>query len=55
MQAVEMSYLRSACDVSKMNGMSNESAYERLEVWSGGGSETTDVKVVWPHGANGRE
>ncbi len=27
-QAVEMSYLRSACGVSRMNGMSNESVYE---------------------------
>ncbi len=23
------------------------------EVWSGGRSETTDVKVVWPRGVNG--
>ncbi len=28
MQAVEMSYLRSACGVSRMDGMSNESVYE---------------------------
>ncbi len=27
-QAVEMSYLRSACGVSRMDGMSNESVYE---------------------------
>ncbi len=40
-QAVEMSYLRSASGVS------------RIKVWSGGRSETTDVEVVWPHGANG--
>ncbi len=25
----------------------------REEVLSGGKSETTDVEVVWPHGANG--
>ncbi len=28
MQAVEMSYLRSACGVSRMDGMSNESVYK---------------------------
>ncbi len=28
MQAVEMRYLRSACGVSRMDGMSNESVYE---------------------------
>ncbi len=28
MQAVEMSYLRSACGGSRMDGMSNESVYE---------------------------
>ncbi len=28
--AVEMSYLRSACGVSRMDGMSNESVYERV-------------------------
>ncbi len=27
-QAVEMSYLRSACGLSRMDGMSNESVYE---------------------------
>ncbi len=30
MQAVEMSYLRSACGVNRMDGMSNESIYERF-------------------------
>ncbi len=29
-QAVEMSYLRGACGVSKMDGMSNECVYERF-------------------------
>ncbi len=29
-QAVEMSYLSSACGVSRMDGMSNESVYERF-------------------------
>ncbi len=56
-----MSYLRSAYGVSRMDGMSNESVYERFgmcrgrreEVWSGGRSETTDVEVVWPRGVNG--
>ncbi len=28
MQAVEMSYLRSACGMSRMDGMRNESVYE---------------------------
>ncbi len=47
--------------MSRMDGMSNGSVYERLgmchreEVWSGGKSEVTDLKVVWPHGANGGE
>ncbi len=30
MQAVEMSYLRSACGVSRMDGMSNETVYEHF-------------------------
>ncbi len=30
MQAVEMSYLRSTCGVSRMDGMSNESVYEHF-------------------------
>ncbi len=30
MQAVEISYLRSACGVSRMDGMSNENVYERF-------------------------
>ncbi len=29
-QAVEMSYLRSACGVSRMDGIRNESVYERF-------------------------
>ncbi len=29
-QAVEMSYLRSACGVSRMDGMSNDGMYERF-------------------------
>ncbi len=29
-QAVEMSYLRSACGVNRMDGMSNESVYEHF-------------------------
>ncbi len=29
-QAVEMSYLRSVCGMSRMDGMSNESVYERF-------------------------
>ncbi len=36
MQAVEMSYLRKACGVSRMDGMSNESVYERYEMCPGG-------------------
>ncbi len=31
MQAVEMSYLKSACGVNRMDGMSNESVYEQME------------------------
>ncbi len=23
-------------------------------MWSGGRSETTDIEVIWPHGANER-
>ncbi len=30
MQAVEMSYLRGACGVSRMDGVSNESMYEHF-------------------------
>ncbi len=30
MKAVEMSYLRSACGVSRMDGMSNENVYEHF-------------------------
>ncbi len=30
MQAVEMSYLRSSCGVSSMDGKSNESVYEHF-------------------------
>ncbi len=30
MQAVEMSYLRSACGVSRMDGVSNESVYKHF-------------------------
>ncbi len=30
MKAVEMSYLRSACGVSRMDGMSNKNVYERF-------------------------
>ncbi len=37
MQAVEMNYLRSACGVSRMDGMSNESVYECLECHVGEG------------------
>ncbi len=32
-QAVEMSYLRSACGVSRMDGVSNESVYEHFEMY----------------------
>ncbi len=31
-QAVEISYLRSACGVNRMDGVSNESVYERFEM-----------------------
>ncbi len=61
-QAVEMRYLSSSYGVSRMDGVSNESVYERLgmchlgreEVWSSGRSQTTDFEVFWSHGANGR-
>ncbi len=60
MQAVEMRYLRSACGVSRMDGMSNENVYEcfgmchtgEWKVSRGGRNEATDLKVVWPQGAN---
>ncbi len=35
-QAVEVSYLRSACGVSRMDGMSNESVYECFGMCHGG-------------------
>ncbi len=38
-QEVEMSYLRSACGVSRMDGMSNESVYECFEMYHGGEGE----------------
>ncbi len=48
--------------MSRMDGMSNESVYERFGMCHGGErkkcgvhggrSEATDLKVVWPHGAN---
>ncbi len=33
---MEMSYLRSACGVSRMDGMSNENVYERFGMCHGG-------------------
>ncbi len=35
-QAVEMSYLRTACGVSRMDGMSNESVYKCFGMCHGG-------------------
>ncbi len=35
-QAVEMSYLRNACGVSRMDGMSNEIVYEHFGIGHGG-------------------
>ncbi len=46
MRAVEMSYLRGMCGVSRWDGLSNESVYERCGMrghGSGGG-------VVWWNG-----
>ncbi len=62
-QAVEMSFLRSACGVSRMDGMSNESVYERFGMCHVGEGKkcgvVEEVKrqtlMVWPHGANGQE
>ncbi len=59
-QAVEMSYLRSACGVSRMNRQSNESMYERFGVCHVGVGKKCGVVEevkrqtlgVWPHGAN---
>ncbi len=43
MQAVEMSYLRSACGVSRMAGMSNESVYEHFGMCHVGEGEKCGV------------
>ncbi len=53
--AVEMSYLRGACGVTRWEGESNESVYERCgmgtcasEVWRGGIDKKKYIEVVWP-------
>ncbi len=46
-QAVEMSYLRSACGVSRLDGMSNESVYEHFGMCHvGEGKKCGVVEVV---------
>ncbi len=60
-QAVKMSYLRSAFGVSRMDGMSSESVYEHFGMCHVGEGKKCgvvegvkrDVEVVWPRGANG--
>ncbi len=42
-QAVKMSYLRSVCGVSRMNGMSNESVYKRFGMSHGGEGRKSGV------------
>ncbi len=42
--AVEMSYLRGACGVTRWEGESNE-----CQVWSGGMGEKKYIEVVWPY------
>ncbi len=42
-QAVEISYLSSACGVSRMDGMSNESVYEHFGMCHGGEGEKCGV------------
>ncbi len=56
-QAVEMSYFRSACGVSRMDEMSIESVYECFGMSRGVVEEVKrqTSKRVWPHGANGGE
>ncbi len=55
-RAVEMSYLRGACGVSRWDGLSNERVYERCErawkwgrVWCGGVGEEKHPEMVWPY------
>ncbi len=48
MQAVEMSYLRKACGVSRMDGMSNESVYERFEMCHEGERKCGVMEEVKP-------
>ncbi len=52
--AVEMSYLRGACGVTRWEGESNNSVCERCnmragEVWSGGMGKKKYTEVVWPY------
>ncbi len=49
-EAVEMSYLRSACGMSRMDGMSNESVYDRF-----GMCHVGEGKKVWSGGRKGKE
>ncbi len=53
----EMSYLRGACGVTRWEGQSNESMYEKcgigtcgsgVKVLSGGMGEKKYIEVVWP-------
>ncbi len=60
-QAVEMSHLRSACGVSRMDGMSSESVCERFGMCHVGEGKKCGVveevkqQTVWPHEENGGE
>ena len=56
-RAVEMSYLRGACGVSRWDGLSNVSVYESCGtrvwkwggVWCGGMGEKEHPEMVWPY------
>ncbi len=52
-QAVEMSYLRGACGVSRWDGLSNESVYERCGM-SGHGSVVECGVMEWLTKENGK-
>ncbi len=51
--AVEMSYLRGACGVSRWDGLNNESVYERCGMRGCGSGvecgEKEHCEMVWPY------
>ncbi len=50
---MEMSYLSGACGVTRWDGESNETVYERCgmgsELWSGGMGEKKYSEMVWTY------